>query len=201
MATKLDKKAAGTYVPWFIWDLRNFQLITSPNIPMSEIKDTKQIVLSEAPIPGLNFNPVQDGGRGNRKISFTLPIIKRNSTVGNMLLLKQYENLRNMPFGLQNIFRSGNSQFAGGSKVLFFWGTGASVPLEYFVAKCDFSHNPNFVNRFGHTQYTLVEMELWLDENSDVYEVEETFRKMASFGGQIQRTFDISRDLSQDAPL
>ena len=43
-------------------------------------------------------------GWGNRKISFTLPIIKRNNTVGNVLLLKQFENLRNQAVGFTNIF-------------------------------------------------------------------------------------------------
>ena len=79
-------------LPWFMFDIGNKQLITSATIP-SNISDSKDIVLSETPIPGLNFQPVTYGGGGNRKISFTLPLIKRNNSVGNVLLLKQFEKM------------------------------------------------------------------------------------------------------------
>ena len=69
-------------VPFFIFDLFNFQLITVPQIP-SDISDSKSVVLSETPRPGLNFNPINIGGMGNRKISFTLPLIKKNGSVGS----------------------------------------------------------------------------------------------------------------------
>ena len=176
----------GFNIPWFIFDLRNFQLITSNTIPSSDISDSKPIVLAETPIPGLNFNPLQDGGRGNRKIGFTIPLVKRDGLTGNILLVKQFENLRNQPFKLKDVFKRQSSQFAGASKVLYLWGTSSSVPLEYFVSKCDYNHKTAFTNRFGYTQYTEVTMELVLDEQAPIYKVEEMFRKLDSFGGGAQ---------------
>jgi len=77
-------------INWFMFDIYNKQLITTPLIP-ADITDTKDIILTETPIPGLNFSPVTYGGGGNRHINFTLPLIKRNNTVGNVLLLKQFD--------------------------------------------------------------------------------------------------------------
>jgi hypothetical protein len=191
---QLKKLATGFNLPWFIWDLRNFQLITTKNIP-GDVSDNKNIVLSETPIPGLNFDPVQHGGNSNRKISFTLPLIRRNNTVGNILMLAQFRALRNTPKSLQEVFKRGNSQFGGANKVLYYWGAGDSSPLEYFVSKCDFVHKSSFTNRFGFTQYSEVSMELILDETSQTFEVEDTFRRLAVFAGGVQGSFDISRDL------
>lgn len=172
-------------IPWFIWDLQNYQLITSPNIPDSDIKDSKQIIYSETPIPGLNFSPIQYGGGGNKKISFTIPLVKRDGIVGNIELLKQYENLRNQAHGLKGIFQS-QKQFTPNPKVLYHWGSGASIPLEYYVTKCDFNQKSSFVNRFGLTQYSQIELELWLDELSPTYQAEEMFRKISSLSGALQ---------------
>ena len=78
---------------WFIYDLGNNQLITSLFVP-GDISDTKDIVYAETPIPGLNYQPIQSAGMGNRKVSFELPLIRRNGIVGNVHLLKQFERLR-----------------------------------------------------------------------------------------------------------
>lgn len=176
-------------IPWFMFDLKSFQLITSPNIPSTDITDNKKIVLAEHPVPGKNFDPVQDGGRGNRKISFTIPLIKRNNDVGNILLLKQVEVLRNNAFDLLSLF-SGSIQFGGANKVLFHWGTGASVPQEYYVSKCDIVHRSKFVNRLGYPQYSDVSFELILDEASLLYEIEKVFRTMGAYAGTIQGLFN-----------
>jgi hypothetical protein len=168
-------------LPWFLFDIQNLQLITTASIPSSNISDTKEIVLAEQPIPGLNYNPIQPGGGGNRKISFTIPLVKRNNTVGNVLLLKQFDNLRNQAFGLTFIFRSA-TQFTPTPKVLYYWGTG-SMPLEYYVKKCDFVQRSQFVNRFGIPQFSEISIELWLDESSLLYKGEEVFRKLSSYIG------------------
>jgi hypothetical protein len=173
-------------LPFFIFDIDNKQLITSATIP-SDIKDTKDIILSETPIPGQNFQPVTYGGGGNRKISFTLPIIKRNNTVGNILLLKQFENLRNRASGFVNIL---NNQFQPNPKVLFYWGTG-SIPLVYYVKKCDFTHTQNWVNAVGFPQHTMIELELWLDEKHILYKAEEIFRKISSLTGMVTNAYDV----------
>jgi len=173
-------------MPWFIFDIDNKQLITSVTIP-GNIKDSKDIVLAETPIPGQNFQPITYGGGGNRKISFSLPIIKRNNTVGDVLLLKQFDNLRNRAVGLTNIF---SNQFTPNPKVLYYWGSG-SIPLIYWVKKCDFTHTEGWTNQMGQPQHTVIEMELWLDETSILYKAEEVFRKLASLTGMVTNAYDI----------
>jgi len=179
----------GYHLPWFIFDLFNLQLIVSPFTIPSDITDTKSIVLAETPIPGLNFDPITPGGQGNKKLSFTLPLIKRNNTVGNITMLKQFDQLRNQAVGLTSLFPA---QFNPNPKVLFFWGAGTGVPLVYFVKKCDFVHKSSFINQFGFPQYSDIQMELWLDESHPVYKAEEVFRKLASITGMIQTGFDVA---------
>lgn len=162
------------HVPWFMFDIDNFQLITSPLVP-SDIKDSKQIVYTETPIPGLNYQPYSYGGGGNRKLSFTLPLIKRNNTIGNVLLLKQFDTLRNQ----SNDFFSLGGQFKPNPQVLYFWGVG-SVPLIYSVTKCDATHKSGWVNNFGQPMYSEIEIELMLDESNVLYMAEEIFRKVSS---------------------
>ena len=181
----------GFHIPWFIFDKKNYQLITSKTIPLGDISDTKQVVLAESPIAGLNYNPVQYGGNGNRKISFTLPLVVKNGAVGNVALVKSMENFRNQSSGLLLGIFSKNVRFATNPKVIYHWGSGSGVPLEYFVAKCDFVHKSSFVNRFGYPQYSEVSFELILDESSKLYKAEETFRQMAALGGAIASVFQL----------
>ena len=169
-------------VPFFLFDISNAQLITTPNIP-GDITDSKDIVLTETPIPGLNYSPVMQGGGGNRKISFTLPCIKTNNTVGNLLLLKQFDMLRNQAVGVFSL-TSSPGQFNPFPKVLYYYGIG-SIPLVYFVKKCNATHKAGWVNAMGYPQYSEIEMELWLDENSLLYKGEEIFRKLSAFTGGV----------------
>jgi len=161
-------------LPWFMYDISNFQLITSATVP-SDIKDSKNVFLTEVPIPGLNYSPVQPSGNANRKISFSLPLLKRNNTIGNSLLLQQFNALRNQATGLTNVF---SNQFQPNPKVLYYWGTG-SLPLEYFVTKCDLTNKQLWVNQQGRPQYSEVQLELTLDENSLLYKAEELYRKVS----------------------
>jgi hypothetical protein len=80
-------------------DLSNMNLITTRTVPEGKIQDSKQIIYTEQPIPGRNYRPVSFGGNGNRKISFTLPVLRRNDATGNMLIIKQFESLRNQARG------------------------------------------------------------------------------------------------------
>ena len=191
-----------SHLPWFMFDLYNLQLISSPTIPLGNISDTKDIILAETPIPGLGFSPISTGGMGNRKISFTLPLVKRNNVVGNVMLLKQFDNLRYQSYGMNpaNIFNQ-SRQFNPNPKVLFYWGTGSGVPLEWYVKKCDFSHTSAFVNRFGYTQYTDITFELWLDETSPLFRVEEIFRKLASIVGQVESAYDVAQTMKGDSGI
>lgn len=172
-------------LPWFMYDIDNFQLITSQTVP-GDISDNKQILLTEIPIPGLNYDPVQSSGNGNRKISFTLPLLKRNNTIGNSLLLQQFHALRNQAVGLANIF---NEQFKPNPKVLYYWGTG-SVPLVYYVSKCDFTNKKLWTNQLGQPQFSEVNIELILDENHPIYKAEEIFRKASLYTQMTVTAFD-----------
>lgn len=171
-------------LPWFMYDLYNKQLITTLTIPSGEIKDSKSIILTETPIPGRNFQPLSPGGNGNRKISFTLPIINRNSETGNMLTLKQFALLRNQSQGFLGLSAT-KGQFSPNPKVLYYWGTG-SVPLVYFVSKCEMSHRADMVNAAGIPQMTNVDIELILDETNVLYKSEEIFRNTAAVLGELQ---------------
>jgi len=178
----------GANVPWWMYDLDNQQLITVSTVP-EQIKDAKGIAFVETQIPGRNFQPVHQGGNENRKISFGLKLLKRNNTVGNVLLLKQFELLRNQSAGFLNILPK---QFSPNPKVLYYWGTG-SIPLVYWVTKCEFNHHGAQVNAFGNPQYSDVEIELTLDETDPLYKAEEAYRKMQAIAGMILNGYDVVR--------
>lgn len=172
-------------LPWFMFDIYNKQLITSQTVP-GDIKDQKDVFLTEIPIPGLNYSPVQPAGNANRKISFTLPLLRRNNTIGNSLLLQQFNALRNQATGLLGVF---NNQFEPNPKVIYYWGTG-SLPLIYYVSKCNFTHKQQWVNQLGQPQYSEVEIELILDENDPVYRAEELYRKASILTQQAVQAYD-----------
>ena len=174
------------HLPWFMFDIGNKQLITSVTIP-GDISDKKDIVLAETPIPGLNFQPISYGGGGNRKISFTIPILNRNNSVGNVLLLKQFDNLRNQSAGLTSLF---SNQFNPNPKVLYYWGTG-SIPLVYYVKSCEFVHSAGWVNEMGSPKFTNISIELWLDETNPLYLAEEVFRKLSSLTGMVVNAYNV----------
>ena len=173
-------------LPWFRFDMYNKQLITTRTLP-SDISDTKDVVLTETPIPGLNYAPIQPAGGGNRKITFTVPLIKRNNTIGNVLLLKQFDLLRNQATGLLKIF---TGQFTPNPKVLYYWGIG-SVPLVFFVKRCNPTHRRGWVNALGYPQYSEIEIELWLDESDPIYKGEEVFRKLSALTGELLASFSV----------
>lgn len=183
------------YLPWFIFDLQNYQLITS-TLPPGDIKDTKAVRLVETPIPGLNFDPVQPSSNGNRKISFTLPLLKRNNTIGNVGFIKQFDRLRNQASGFVG---ATSQQFTPNPKVLYNWGIGA-VPMEYWVTKCDFTHKAGWTSPVGNPQYSEVEIELTLDEESLLYQAEEMFRLVASLAGEIEGGIDVGLQIAGKKP-
>jgi hypothetical protein len=183
MAFEYNIKGLSQIVPWFIYDMSNKTLITSVTVP-TEIKDTKGVVLSETAVAGLNYKPVQFGGGENRHVSFSIEIIKRNNTVGNTLIMKSIEGLRNQASGLTGIF---SGQFQPNPKVLYYWGTG-SVPLEWYVKKCDWTNY--WVNEIGNPQRSVVEFELILDEGSLLYKAEEIYRKIAGIAGSVENAYN-----------
>jgi hypothetical protein len=176
-------------LPWFLFDLANYQLITTINIPEGEIKDDKSIILAETPIPGRNFQPVTPGGNGNRKISFTIPITRRNGLYGNVLIVKQFDALRNQSAGFFAKLRPAG-QFTPDPKVLYYWGVG-SVPLTYFVSKCSMRHLSNMVSALGMPQVTYIDMELILDETDPLYKAEEMFRIYGGALGNLDNLMEL----------
>lgn len=174
-------------VLWFMFDLTNRQLITSPNVP-ADITDTKDVLLTEVPIPGQNFSPIQSGGMGNRKVSFTLPLIKRNNTVGNMLLLKQFHSLRN-----RGDVRPGGRRTQN-PRVLYYWGIG-SVPQVWYVKRADPTSKQGWVNQFGYPQYSEISMELWLDATHPLTQAEDVFRQSIQALGLAIPAFDVVSNL------
>jgi hypothetical protein len=187
-------------LPWYMFDLYNKQLITSATIPEGEIKDVKSVVIVETPIPGRNFQPVSVGGNGNRKISFTLPIVNRNGSYGNILLVKQFELLRNQSAGFLGTAKK-KGQFTPNPRVLYSWGIG-SVPLVWYVSKCDFSHRAQMVNAIGFPQYSAVEIELTLDETDPLYKAEEMFRDIAAVLGETLGLIDtVSQQIGAGSPF
>lgn len=193
MALNLSVPNFGYSTPWFMFDLANKQLITSVIIPESDIADTKEVVLTEQPIPGQDFSPVNSGGMGNRKLSFTLPVVKRNNTAGNILILRQFENLRERAFGFN--FRP-QDQFTPNPKVLYGYGVNA-VPLIYFVKKCDFRHRQGMTNNLGNPTFTYVDFELWLDEANRYNRQQALVRKVGSLVGMVEQTFDLIQSLAK----
>jgi len=177
-------------LPWYMFDISNKALITSPFIP-GDISDSKSVILAEIAIPGMSYQPVQSAGMGNRKISFTLGILKRDSIEGNKKVLAQFENLRNQSFNFVNVFK-GTSQFQSNPKVLYCWGVGA-IPLIWYVAKCDFVHKQYWHNSLGSPQLTEVSIELWLDEKDPINKAEEVYRKMASIAGITENFLDLTK--------
>lgn len=163
-----------------MYDLYHNQLITSPVIP-GDIADSKDIVLAEQAVPGLNYAPVSPGGGGNRKISFTLQLVRRGNVVGNVQLLKQFDALRNQAGSLLG---PQPGQFTPNPKVLYYWGVG-SVPLVWWVKRCDASHKQGWVNALGQPQYSEIEIELWLDEKDRLYKAEEIWRRASALLGQV----------------
>lgn len=183
---RLQQEQFSFRIPWFMFDLYSKQLITSPVVP-SDIRDSKQVILAEQPIPGLNFAPISPGGNGNRKISFTLKLINRNNTVGNVLILKQFDALRNQAGSL---FGPQPGQFTPNPKVLFSWGTG-SIPLVWWVAKADAVHKEGWVNALGFPQYSEIEIELILDETDPLYKAEEAYRQASAILGVAAGAVDV----------
>jgi len=167
-------------IPWYMFILDINYLIISPNIP-NEISDSKKIIYAETSIPGLSYSPVSSGGFGNRKINFTLKLINRKTPDGNTSILKLYELLRNPTSNIVDVF-SQSSQFKQNPKVLYNYGIG-SVPLVWYVTKCDFNHFGQYSTAIGNSKISDISIELTLDETNITNKIEEVFRQFSALIG------------------
>lgn len=171
-------------LPWYIFDDTNGILITSPTIPLT-INDSKQIVWAETNIPGLNYTPMYPNRNSNTKLSFSLPIIMRKGKVGNSNLLQSFEMLRNNDNPSLSALFSRGSQFNANPSVIYSWGT-HRLPQRFKVTKLDFSHNGTFTNKYGLSQYSVVDIELTLDETSSLYRADRVMRRIQAILGTRQ---------------
>jgi hypothetical protein len=174
-------------LPWFMIDIDNFSLIMSIPIP-GDTNITRKPKLAETPVPGLSYEPVTPGGFGNKHVSFVIPAVKKNNTVGNTLLVKQFENLHEQVSSVLDLF--GDDQFVRGPKVLYSWGTG-SIPLVYWVAKCDLVNRGDMYNQLSSPTWTDVDIGLIRDDEEPIYLAEEAFRKISAIAGTVINTFDV----------
>lgn len=173
----------GGAIDWFMYDLANDQLIISPIVP-GDISDSKAIVISETTVPGQDYAPVHSSGTGNRKISFTIPIIQRNNYTGNTIQLNYFKSLRHRVDG-------GGRNGRRTPQVLYYWGTG-SAPMVYWVTRCDFNHRQGWINSIGAPMITDVSIELWLDPTHDITAMEEEFREFSESLGGVVPALDIA---------
>jgi hypothetical protein len=181
-AASAKRLLGGKRLPWFMIDIDNNQLITSPTIPTS-IRDSKPIVFAEQQVPGLNYTPMNPNRNGNGTLSFELPIIDRRGTLGNSNLLSQFELLRNQVISFRNLLSRG-SQFAKNPEVIYYWGT-HRPPLNYIVTQCDMEHRSDLTNPIGASQFTMVQMTLQLNENSKLYRAWQVSRRLSAIAGNV----------------
>lgn len=170
-------------IPWYMFILDANLLVTSPTIP-GDITDDKGILFAETTIPGLDYAPVSPGGFSNRKVSFILTVVQRQSLAGNTNLLKLYEVLRNPTSSLADIFNQ-STQFTQNPKVLYNYGIG-SAPLVWYVSKCSFTHLGQYTNAIGNPQFTNINIELILDEKDITNQIEKVYRQFASLVGSAE---------------
>lgn len=188
-------KFGGKKLPWYIFNETNGILITSPTIPTT-IEDKKEIIFAEANIPGLNYTPLTPARNGNRKLSFSLPIIKRSQgggVLGNTGLMAAFEMMRNNDNpSLLSLFSKRGGDYNPNPKVIYSWGTHTIVPQEYFVRRCDFSHDTRFITQLGYSEFSIVNMELELDENSPLYRAERTVRIINARKGMVESVLQVT---------
>lgn len=174
------------YTNWWIWDDTNNIFITSRTIPL-KVTDTKEVLFADISVPGLNYTPLQPNRNGASKISFQLPIVNRLTAAGNSLQLSQFENLRNQDTPSILRLLQPTSQFRANPSVIYNWGT-HRTPLRYWVTRCNFENDTRLTSRIGLAAFTMVDMELTLDENSDLYKAYVIARKVGSIAGFVQGT-------------
>lgn len=170
---------------WYLLT-ENGLLITSPTIPTS-MQSAKEIIYAENAVPGLNFTPKYPNRQGNNKISFSLPIINRRGLLGNANQLAQFEMLRNSdtPNIKELISKKETIAFKALPQIVYSWGTHLP-PLTYWVTRCDFETNSYLTNRAGFSQYTIVSIELELDEMSKLYQMYKLVRGVQATVGAVE---------------
>ncbi len=177
----MNTKTYGFAIPWYMFDLANYNLITSRTIP-EEISDTKKPRLTEQGVPGLNYDPVISGGNHNRHLAFRIDLVSRDQLIGVTPLIKSLEMLRNQT---QNLWTMGKSDFNPNPKVLYCWGVG-SIPMVCLVARVDFTHVSRMTGSAMQPTYSHCDIELIVDESNPLHKMEEMWRMASSILGMAQ---------------
>lgn len=186
-------------VPWFIFAInsdfkrelanlgnRQFSAIfraidTQPTFFSSRIvpeaiTSNKPINYSDKAVAGGRTSIPQFGNFGATTLSFSLRYASMNDTLGVTRTQKFFESLRNPETGIFSSFAqpfSADEPFRPNPKVLYYYGTN-SVPMVYFVTKCNFTLSS--YNTKGFAQVIDVSLELVLDESGALFEAERLFR-------------------------
>lgn len=172
---------ARSIIPWFILNLDSKELIVLPNVPL-EIKSTKETRFSQTQVPGASTDMIQFSGLGPTKISFDIKLLKKDNIVGNMPTLKQFENLRVPIFSVfDGLVPPTDNQ---PPKIIYWYGSGMTLPQTYYVSRCDFSHK--MYNQLGYPQMTDISMELMMDEHTILYTFEKYARAVLAVLGTVE---------------
>lgn len=182
-------------VPFFIMDLGNYELITLPNVPL-EVSSSKAVKWNNTQVPGLSYEPAQFGNMEAQRISFSIKVANRNPIWGNVPILKQFEKLRTPVEGLASLI-FGNVSNAN-PEVLFWYGTGNTIPLIYRVLKCDFSHVA--FNSLGYPTVTDISIDLMLKEDNVLYECEKVARMVLSVLGMADSIYSLVQSFKGEKP-
>lgn len=167
-------------LPWYMIDLDNFQLYVSELVP-EDIKDEKNVILTESPIPGLGYQPISPGGNSNRIVNFTLPIYSTEVFVGNSLLLRYFKQIRSP---IAPLFQK-PEQHQRSPKVLYNFGLG-DPPMVFYAKNCSISSKGSMVNEFGNPELSYVDISLLYDPEHEINIIEEQYSQALSSMGSIQ---------------
>jgi len=182
-------------IPFFMFDMGNYELIILPNVPL-EVKSAKEIKWVPTETPGGSTTPMQFSTFGPQTLSFTIKVIDRNPYAGNLPILKQFEKLRVPTEGLMSLLFDTKSN--ANPQVLFWYGTGNLLPLVYYVTKCEFNHI--MIGKFNFPEATEIDMELKLDESHILYRAERIARMALSIAGMGLAIYRIVQAFMDEKP-
>lgn len=165
-------------MPFFMVDWSNLNLIMLPNVPTG-VRSVKAVKWVQTDLPGKSHSAMQFGNMAPTEVSFSIKVVFMDAIIGNQPYLKQFELLRNPVDSFAS--RLIGAKNPANPRVLFWYGTGTTIPLIYYVSQCDFLHN--YFNKMGYPTVTDVEMKLILDEEHVLNNAEWLARQVLALVG------------------
>jgi len=151
--------------------------ITNRLIPAETIEDDKKPIFQEFQIPGLDYSPVQHVRNENTVITFSVPIVNKKSTVGNLVELNAIEQVRMVQ---RDLSITSEAQWNSNPLVVYSgWGT-HRPPLPAVVVSAPFSHETYHTLDGGYSSFTRVTFTLRYVENHPMYLA---WKKLMQIGG------------------